>query len=204
MKKGAIVRLVQVFLILTIIYFLFTYKTKIIKDFSRNLSNDHLKAQKDVNHSKFYKIESFGSKSSSKVSVISHYFELKKSKHSHNDYLVWLRNFFLSVTCPLIIFTDSQSSLKDLIALRKPPTTLYITDSIWTIMKENELIRKRNYTYNYQNIQQSIDREKHYHNPNLYALWNLKSFISDKVAQENPYGSSTFIYSDGNRLNVSF
>jgi hypothetical protein len=66
------------------------------------------------------------------------------------------------------------------------------------------LIRNKNYTYNYQNKQHKLDRENHIHNPNLYALWNLKSFISDKVARENPYGSSTFIYSDGNILSLSF
>ena len=63
-------------------------------------------------------------------------------------------------------------------------------------MKENERQRKKNYTWYYKHEQLEVDREKEIHNSNLYALWNLKTFIVDKIAQENFYNSSSFIYTD--------
>jgi hypothetical protein len=45
---------------------------------------------------------------------------------------------------------------------------------------------------NYKNLQHSLDKEKSIHNPDLYAIWNLKSFI----AKINPYNSTFFIYTD--------
>ena len=146
----------------------------------------------------YYTIERYGSLESSSVTVISVYFRLDKSKHSDDAYKKWLRNFFLSVSSPLVIFTD-KNSIGDLLELRnllQLPTTLYVTNSIWNVMNENGEKRNRNYTFNYQNKQHSLDREKHIHNPNLYALWNLKSFIVDKIAQDNLYKSSAFIYTD--------
>jgi hypothetical protein len=146
----------------------------------------------------YYRVETYGSLKSSKVTVVSLYFQLGQSKHSADEYKSWIKNFFLSVSSPLVIFTDKES-IKDLLELRNRlnyQTTLYVTDNIWNVMGENGKQRKRNYTHNYQNKQHSLDREKHIHNPNLYALWNLKSFIADKIAQDNFYKSSAFIYTD--------
>ena len=146
-----------------------------------------------------YTVERYGPLVSSNVTVISHYFQLKKSKHSIVDYKKWVRNFFISVSSPLVIFTDKQSFIQELLELRtllNQPTTLYVTDSIWNVLKENEGIRKLNYISNYKKEQLKLDREKQIHNSNLYALWNLKSFVTDKIAQENFYNSSAFIYSD--------
>ena len=154
--------------------------------------------QNQANNSNFYTIERYGSLEPSDVTVVSVYFQLNKSKHSGEKYKNWTRNFFHSVSSPLVIFTDKHS-IKDLLELRnllKLPTSLYVTDSIWKVMMEIEQERSLNYTFNYQNKQQSLDREKHIHNPNLYALWNLKSFMVNKIAQENFYKSSSFIYTD--------
>ena len=150
------------------------------------------------NKSTYYIIKRYGSFEPSKVTVISIYFHLNRSKHHNGFYKPWLKNFFQSVTSPLVIFTD-KNYIEDLLILRNKfhlPTTLYITRSIWSVMKENEMKRNRTYTFNYQNKLQSLDREKHIHNPNLYAIWNLKTFISDKLAEDNFYKSSAFIFTD--------
>ena len=196
-KKRLVIILVVIFFIVSTIYS-FLDKNETIVNVSFNPIKEDSCFQINIKD-KYYEIERFGSGTSSKITVISQYFELNKSKHSRTEYLIWLRNLFLSVSSPLIIFTNSKNPFKDLIEeriKRKYHTTLYITATIWNIMKENELIRNRNYTYSYQNKQQLLDREKIIHNPNLYALWNLKSFICAKVAQENFYESSTFIYTD--------
>ncbi len=42
-----------------------------------------------------------------------------------------------------------------------------------------------------------MDPEKMIHNPNLYAIWNLKAFIMDEIANlYNPFNSNFFIYVD--------
>ena len=146
----------------------------------------------------YYTIETYGPLETSPVTVISVFFQLNKSKHSNDKYKNWTRDFFLSVSSPLVIFTD-KSSIKNLLELRNKlqlRTRIYIMNNIWQVMLENEQMRKRNYTQNYLFKQQSLDREKNFHNPNLYAIWNLKSFIADKIATDNFYKSSTFIYSD--------
>jgi len=146
----------------------------------------------------YYTVETYGPLNSSKVTVISLYFQLNKSKHSPGKYQSWIKNFFQSVSSPLVIFTDKES-IKDLLEIRNRnnyQTTLYVADNIWKVMDENGRQRKRNYTHNYQNRQHSLDREKKIHNPNLYAIWNLKPFIADLIAQDNLYNSSAFIYTD--------
>ncbi len=39
------------------------------------------------------------------------------------------------------------------------------------------------------------DTEK-YHTPELYAVWNLKFFLVQKVADANPYNSQFFFFTD--------
>jgi hypothetical protein len=63
-------------------------------------------------------------------------------------------------------------------------------------MNELEILRNKSYIQEYKNNQREKDPEKNIHNPNLYAIWNLKAFIMNKTAQLNPFGSSFFIYSD--------
>ena len=142
-----------------------------------------------------YDIETHGVVKQSNLTVISIYFQLDKSKHSHSKYEMWLDNFFLSVKSPLIILTDKRSIEKTL-KKREYPTAMYITDSIWNLLSEISAKRKRNYIESYKCSQPHLDPEYSKHNPNLYALWNLKSFIVDKIAQDNIYGSSSFIYTD--------
>ena len=71
-------------------------------------------------------------------------------------------------------------------------------------MDENGRQRKRNYTHNYQNRQHSLDREKKIHNPNLYAIWNLKPFIADLIAQDNLYNSSAVVMVAEKPINLRF
>ena len=145
-----------------------------------------------------YKIERHGSLESNQVTVISQYFHL--TSNLSNEEKTWIRNFFLSVSAPLVIFTDGHC-LRDLLELRNTlhmPTSLYVTDSIWNLMQENEIKRQRNYVYNYKNKQQDLDDSKENVSSVFYALRNLKTFLVEKIVKENFYASSTFIYSDSN------
>ena len=134
---------------------------------------------------------------SHQVTVVSTYFYLNKSKHSHEEYTNWMRNFFMSVTSPLVLFTDGKSISSKLMNLRgQLPTKLYIVDSHWNILEEIENKRGKHYSVVYKQEQSRLDPEKSIHSTDLYVLWNMKSYITKKIAQENPFNSSVFIYSD--------
>lgn len=130
------------------------------------------------------------------VTVVSVFVALNKSKHSQSNYDLWVSNFLNSVDVPLILLCD-EMSLNNLIKLRQNrSTTFYIVNNIKQVLKKIELERKQNYASEYYYHQLELDREKNIHNPNLYAIWNLKSYISNLFAQLNPYKSEYFIYSD--------
>jgi hypothetical protein len=130
------------------------------------------------------------------VTVVSTYIELDRSKHSVEKYDNWIKNFAVSVRSPLAIVVNQRAYAK-LKPLRENLTTIfYLVDDIWTVMKQNEIERNRSYVTNYLEKQHPMDPERGGHNPNLYGLWNLKSYIVHKVAESNPFGSSFFIYSD--------
>jgi len=122
------------------------------------------------------------------VTVVSSYFRLNNSKHSTDEYQKWLRNFFLSVSAPLVIFTDGRSIDIDLIVKSRAnySTTLYITDSHWNILSDIEMNRNKSYYLIYNIHQWKIDPEKNIHNPNLYLIWNMsKSVIVFSILLNN-------------------
>jgi hypothetical protein len=109
-----------------------------------------------------------------------------------------MKNIIKSVSSPLVIFTNRKS--KDYILKIKPEiknyTLFYIYEDAWQILKELEKERNCSYREKYLFEQLSKDPENKYHNPNLYAVWNVKTYIINKIAQENPYNSSFFLYTD--------
>jgi hypothetical protein len=132
------------------------------------------------------------------VTVISLYFSLNKSKHSIDEYDLWMNSMLRSVKSPLVLFTDKKSFHK-IYSIRKQmnhKTTLVIYDNIWIVLKELEQKRNINYTFEYLFNQQAKDPERKSHNPNIYAIYTLKAFICDKITRSNPYESSFFIYTD--------
>ena len=134
---------------------------------------------------------------SKRTTIISIYFPMK-SKHSKTQYEKWIENFLKSVSSPLAIFTDTTS--KDFILSITPEikdfTIFYIYDDVWDILKELESERNINYREKYINEQFDKDPEKNIHSPNLYAVWNIKPHITDKIATKNPFNSSFFLYTD--------
>ena len=147
---------------------------------------------------KFVEIIREGPDSDALTTVVSQYFALKKSKHSQSSYNAWIINLLKSVESPLVIFTDN-SSLSFLREHRNASTfrTYYVLyGSIWDVMREMEIKRDMVYIEKYEKQQQPLDPEQRIHNPNLYAIWNSKAYMTSKVADFNPYNSQFFIYTD--------
>ena len=135
--------------------------------------------------------------SRNQTTVISQYFKIDRGKHTDLEFQNWIKNFLISVKSPLVLFTDNSSISKELLDLRKNLTTkIYIYSNHWEILKEIEQKRNKNYTLNYKQIQNTLDPEKSIHTPDLYVIWNIKSYITNKIAQENPFNSEIFIYTD--------
>lgn len=138
-----------------------------------------------------------GAKQQHNVTIITSYFILKKSKHRKREYKKWLKNLFQSVTAPLVIFTDKKSIDIELLKMREQySTTLYLFDTHWNILKLIETKRNKSYLNDYKLKQKLLDPEKDQHIPDLYVIWNMKSFITSMAAKHNHYNSSVFMYSD--------
>ena len=136
--------------------------------------------------------------------VIAIYMELNKSKHSVAKYDQWIKNIAVSVSSPLALVINRQGYLKIANLRIGGITKYYVIDDIWVIMKQLEIERNKSYIQNYLEKQNNLDREKSIHNANLYAIWNLKCYIAYKIAQENPFNSKFFIYSDAGSFRERF
>ena len=138
-----------------------------------------------------------GNMTQSYATLVSMYFPLERSKHSTKRYDEWLSRMFQYVKGPIIFFTNDY--MNNIIKLREnitSPITFIRFNNIWEILNKLEIERKQNYTYHYKFTQHQKDPEKHIHNPNLYAIWNLKSYLVNMSATLNFYNSSFFIYGD--------
>ena len=151
--------------------------------------------KKSLTISEDFKISSISSRNF--TTVITCYFQFK-SKHSIDDYNKWMANILQSVSSPLVVFTDIKS--KEYILKMRPETKFhtffYIYEDVWEVMRELEVERNRTYNKKYKQEQFYIDPENNIHNPNLYAVWNIKAFITYEVLKQNPFNSKFFIYTD--------
>ena len=131
------------------------------------------------------------------TTVISMYFPLIKSKHSQDEFYRWNKNALMSIKAPFVLFTDNKTKYSfEQIKPNQSKITYFIYKDIWDLMNELENTRNKIYINEYKNNQWQKDPEKNIHNPELYAIWNLKAFICNKTIHLNPYHSKFFIYTD--------
>ncbi len=97
----------------------------------------------------------------------------------------------------MVAILVDQKAFSKLDPLRMNKTKkFYIVQDIWKVMQQLEIQRSQSYIENYLNKQNKLDPESDIHTPDLYAVWNLKSYITHKIAKENPFNSSFFVYTD--------
>ena len=129
----------------------------------------------------------------SKVTIVSCYYPLPKSKHSIQEYLQWLSNFLTYVDSPLVIFSEGPmvDRIRDLrmkagwaercIVIEKPFSTLKFSSPEWIDIWEKQ-VKMSNYA--------SI------HNQELYRIWANKSFFVEEAMNRNPFNSEYFVWCD--------
>jgi hypothetical protein len=127
------------------------------------------------------------------TTVVTSFWLVKGSKHRPEEYKAWISTFFRSVTGNTVLFT-SRSSLA------------LIQDAI-PAHRENLLINVdydepfdipciKKYKDLYQRSQWLKDPEKKIHSPELYAVWNGKTCIVERIVRENPFSSGYFLWVD--------
>jgi len=124
-------------------------------------------------------------------SVVTAYFTFSKSKHNHAEYMRWFGNFFPYLSTPLFIFTE-RNMLDYFSSIRsqfRNLTTIILFESIWQIpvAKEFEAVFRSQWT---------IDPERRIHSPELYAIWNCKSWFLKTAAERNDFSSDFFFWVD--------
>ena len=123
------------------------------------------------------------------ATIVTGYFQLEKSKASHDIYMGWMKNM-LDINNPMIIFCDEQN-INIIRELRKEKTekTLIILTNF-----------KDFYSYKYINnfIQnQQIDTEANRgHNAYLYMIWAEKSNFLKRAIELNPFETDYFLWVD--------
>ncbi|KAK9759598.1 hypothetical protein K7432_017237 [Basidiobolus ranarum] len=119
----------------------------------------------------FYAIDST-SRNYTTTTLVSAYFPLTASKHSSDEYKKWLSNFLSNVNTPMVIYTTPQFA----------PTIQELRGDFPTIIRTQyespfNVTPLQGLEEIYNGKQHDLDREKAYHNGNLYAIWNSKAFL---------------------------
>lgn len=127
----------------------------------------------------------------SDTTVVTAYYPLAKSKHSRQDYMKWIENFFSYVESPVVCFCPVAfvHTLKA-ISTKYRRTVHYITKSL------NELIVGSKEWQKIWDEQLGIDDEKDLHSPELYIVWASKQEFVTSAIKENTFNSTYFVWCD--------
>lgn len=123
------------------------------------------------------------------TTIVAGYFQLNKSKASHEKYCDWMSNM-LSIQTPMVIFCDEQSypTIFELRKVNAENTRIIITQ--WTDF----------YGYRYiQDFQKHLllDSERNRgHSVELYMIWAEKSNFLKRAIEINPFSSDFFLWVD--------
>ena len=132
---------------------------------------------------------------SSRILLVSSLFLLSKSKHSNEEYHYWLHQFLQSVTTEVYFYTSP-----DLVPTvqRARGEGLPITiDTNYNTPFDVPPLKGLEEWYNKMH---SMDRERSYHSPELYSVWNAKPFFVDNAIRNMESKGETYDYvfwSDG-------
>ena len=129
----------------------------------------------------------------SKVTIVSCYYPLNKSKHRINEYIEWFTNFLSHVDTPIVIFGEGEVLKKmqqiresaglghKFLAISKPFSELHYSTPSWIEVWEKQ-VQKSNY--------------KELHNQELFRIWANKSHFVGEAIEKNPFASEVFVWCD--------
>jgi glycosyltransferase involved in cell wall biosynthesis len=124
------------------------------------------------------------------VTIVTCFYSVK-SKFSKSTYLEWISNF-LQLEANIIIFMDNDTDILDLI---KKYRTNGLDKKTYIINEKLETWETYKY-YDYWKYCHSVDIEKERHSPELYMVWNEKTYFINRAINKNPFNSDWFFWTD--------
>lgn len=105
--------------------------------------------------------------------LVTAYYPLLKSKHSHDTYTEWIKHFFRSVKCDILCFCPKEMEKQMNIFKTKRTTIIFRSFNSFDMMSERQMSVWREFN--------NIDPET-YHSPELYAIWAAKQeFVLEAI-----------------------
>lgn len=109
-----------------------------------------------------------------RILIVTALFPLKRAKNGYDIYPTWVRRFLSEVTTDVYFFCNDENA-ESMRELRRPGLPLVIDTTFKTPFDTPPL---KGLEKIYQQMHK-IDRERTYHSPELYAVWNAKPYLTD-------------------------
>ena len=126
------------------------------------------------------------------TTLVSCYYKLGKSKHTHEEYDTWIRNLLVNINTNIVIFTskNDKSYLETILEDNKNIKSTIIVKEL-SDLEINKL---------YPDIwegQEMMDPNKRCGRARgCYQLWNSKFHFLKEAIENNPYNSEYFVWND--------
>jgi hypothetical protein len=126
------------------------------------------------------------------VTVVTCYYKIP-SKHSHDNYNIWIHNLLNNIKCNIIIFTSL-----DLFSFFENIQNINKNLKLKIIIKEfNDLDILKKYNMDFWSYQNKIDPQQNIgRNKECYILWNSKMNFIKEAIELNPFYSDKFVWND--------
>ena len=108
------------------------------------------------------------------ILLVSAFYPLAKSKHSHEDYAVWLRKYLTNVTTHIYFFAPPE--IENMIRELRGDLPMTLNTSFSSPFDIPPL---RDLRGRYEEMHE-LDQEKDIHSPELYAVWSSKTYFLEE------------------------
>ena len=137
---------------------------------------------------------SLSRKCRSKTTLVTAYFAIDGAKHSASEYNDWIARFF-HLPDNMVIYTDAQSAnfVEHLRTDSRGCSKIHVMSLYQTYFGKNV-------DWVAQHLK---DDERNIHVPELYIVWSQKALWLAEVAEENPFQSEHFFWSDSGQFRDS-
>ena len=126
---------------------------------------------------------------SSRILLVSSLFRLSKSKHSEGEYHNWLQRFLGPITTEVYFYTSLD--LVPIVQSARGEGLPIIFDTTYNTTFDVPPLKNQKDWYNEMH---ALDREAELHSPELYSVWNAKSFFVDNAIRVMASRGKTYDY----------
>ena len=122
------------------------------------------------------------------ILLVSAFFPLAKSKHSHEDYIGWLRKYLTKVTTHIYFFSPPE--IENMIRELRGDLPMTLNTSFSSPFDIPPL---RGLGDHYE-LMHELDREKDIHSPELYAVWTSKTYFLEEGLRNSKANGFGFVW----------